>query len=51
MVIPQGLLEEVVDKGLEQEHLDQWQMDQIKRGVALSGLAPMPRNDGKSSNN
>jgi regulator of RNase E activity RraA len=51
VVIPQGLLEEVVDKGMDQEHLDRWQMDQIRRGVALSDLAPMPRNDGRSSNN
>jgi regulator of RNase E activity RraA len=51
VVIPQGLLEEVVDKGMDQEHLDQWQMDQIKRGVALPDLKPMPRNDGRSSNN
>jgi regulator of RNase E activity RraA len=51
VVIPQGLLEEVVDKGMEQEHLDQWQMEQIKRGVALPDLAPMPRNDGKASKN
>jgi len=51
VVIPQGLLEEVVARGMDQEHLDQWQMDQIKRGVALPDLAPMPRNDGKSSKN
>jgi regulator of RNase E activity RraA len=51
MVIPHGLLEEVVNQGMEQEHLDKWQMDQIKRGVALPDLAPMPRNDGKSSHN
>ena len=48
VVIPPLLLEEVVAKGMEQEHLDQWQMDQIKRGVALPDLAPMPRNDGRS---
>ena len=33
----------------EQEHLDQWQVEQIKRGVALSDLAPMPMDDGKPS--
>ena len=49
VVIPQGVLEEVVAKGMEQEHLDQWQMDQIKRGVPLSELAPMPMDDGKPS--
>jgi regulator of RNase E activity RraA len=51
IVIPSAFLEEVVVLGLEQEHLDKWQMDQIKRGVALSDLAPMPRNDGRSSKN
>ncbi len=51
MVIPQAFLEEVVVLGMEQEHLDKWQIDQIKRGVALPDLAPMPRNDGKSSKN
>ena len=25
------------------ERLDEWQMDQIKRGVSLSALAPMPK--------
>jgi regulator of RNase E activity RraA len=49
VVIPQGVLEEVVAKGMEQGHLDQWQMEQIKRGVALSDLAPMPVDDGKPS--
>ena len=49
VVIPQGVLEEVVARGTEQEHLDQWQMEQIKRGVALSDLAPMPVDDGKPS--
>ena len=49
VVIPQGVLEEVVGRGMEQEHLDQWQMEQIKRGVALSDLAPMPVDDGKPS--
>jgi regulator of RNase E activity RraA len=51
VVIPSAFLEDVVALGMEQEHLDQWQMDQIKRGVALPDLAPMPRNDGKSANN
>jgi regulator of RNase E activity RraA len=51
VVIPQGLLEEVVAMGMDQEHLDQWQMEQIKRGVALSDLAAMPRDDGRSSKN
>ena len=51
VVIPPALLEEVAAKGMEQEHLDLWQMDQVKRGVALPDLAPMPRNDGKTQRN
>jgi regulator of RNase E activity RraA len=51
VVIPSAFLEEVVKLGTEQEHLDKWQMDQVKRGVALPDLAPMPRNDGKSPRN
>jgi len=51
VVIPSAFLEEVVKLGMEQEHIDKWQMDQIKRGVALPDLAPMPRNDGKSAKN
>ena len=51
IVIPSAFLEEVVELGLEQEHLDQWQMDQIKRGVALPDLQPMPRNDGRAVKN
>ena len=51
VVIPSAFLEEVVRLGLEQENLDRWQMDQIKRGVALPDLAPMPRHDSKSVKN
>jgi regulator of RNase E activity RraA len=51
IVIPSAFLEEVVELGLEQENLDQWQMDQIKRGVALPDLQPMPRNDGRAVKN
>jgi regulator of RNase E activity RraA len=45
VVIPSAMLEEVVVLGLEQELLDRWQMDQVKRGVALPDLAPMPRSE------
>ena len=51
VVIPAGMLEEVVVLGLEQELLDKWQMDQVRRGVALSELAPMPRSDSESVKN
>jgi regulator of RNase E activity RraA len=43
IVLPSGLAAEVVAAGLEQERLDEWQMEQIKRGVSLSTLAPMPK--------
>jgi regulator of RNase E activity RraA len=43
IVIPSALVAEVVAAGLEQERLDEWQMDQIKRGISLSALAPMPK--------
>ena len=43
IVLPSALAAEVAAAGLEQERLDEWQMDQIKRGVSLSALAPMPK--------
>jgi regulator of RNase E activity RraA len=43
IVIPSALATEVAEAGLEQERLDEWQMEQIKRGIALSALAPMPK--------
>jgi regulator of RNase E activity RraA len=43
IVLPSGLAIEVAAAGLEQERLDEWQMEQIKRGVSLSALAPMPK--------
>lgn len=43
IVIPSALVAGVAAAGLEQERLDEWQMDQIKRGISLSALAPMPK--------
>ena len=43
IVIPSALATEVAAAGLEQERLDEWQMEQIKRGVSLPALAPMPK--------
>ena len=43
IVVPSALATEVVEAGVEQERLDEWQMEQIKRGVSLSALAPMPK--------
>ena len=50
VVIPSGLAEQAAAGGAEQERLDAWQMEQVLRGVALPGLAPLPnrRNDVKS---
>ena len=43
IVVPSALAADVAAGGLEQERLDEWQMNQIKRGVSLSALAPMPK--------
>ena len=47
VVIPQGLLAEVVSLALEQERLDDWIMSEVKAGVALPGLYP-PNADNKA---
>jgi regulator of RNase E activity RraA len=43
IVLPSALAADAAAAGLEQERLDEWQMEQIKRGVSLSELAPMPK--------
>ncbi len=43
IVVPSALADDIAAAGLEQERLDEWQMDQIKRGVSLSALAPIPK--------
>jgi len=43
VVVPSGLAAEVAKRGLDQERLDAWQMEQVARGVALSELAPLPK--------
>jgi regulator of RNase E activity RraA len=43
IVVPFALAVDVAAGGLEQERLDEWQVEQIKRGVSLSALAPMPK--------
>lgn len=48
IVVPSALAAEIATAGLEQERLDEWQMEQIKRGVALSALAPMPKDGSRS---
>jgi regulator of RNase E activity RraA len=48
IVVPSALATEIAAAGLEQERLDEWQMDQIKRGVSLPALAPMPKDSSRS---
>ena len=43
VVIPSALAEEAAKAGAEQERVDEWQMEQIKRGVSLANLVPMPK--------
>ncbi|MEO7135531.1 MAG: ribonuclease activity regulator RraA, partial [Vicinamibacterales bacterium] len=40
VVIPAALVEEVTALAVEQERLEGWIMDEVKRGVALPGLYP-----------
>jgi len=49
VVIPAALAEEVAAKGFEQERTDEWQLEQVKRGVALSDLTPMPPDNVKTT--
>jgi regulator of RNase E activity RraA len=43
IIVPAGLAHEVAAAAAEQERLDEWQLDQVKRGVKLSELAPMKK--------
>jgi regulator of RNase E activity RraA len=43
IVVPSGLAREAAEAGAEQERLDEWQLDQVKRGVKLSEIAPMKK--------
>jgi regulator of RNase E activity RraA len=43
IVVPAGLAREAAQAGAEQERLDEWQLEQVKRGVKLSELAPMKK--------
>ena len=40
VVIPQALLDAVVEAAVEQERLEAWIMDEVGKGVALPGLYP-----------
>jgi regulator of RNase E activity RraA len=39
-VIPQALLDAVVEAAVEQERLEAWIMEEVGKGVALPGLYP-----------
>jgi regulator of RNase E activity RraA len=41
VLIPAALIDEVVKLGPEQERMEQWIMDEVKRGRPLPGLYPM----------
>jgi regulator of RNase E activity RraA len=41
VVIPAALVDEVVNLGPDQERMEQWIMDEVKRGRPLPGLYPM----------
>ena len=45
VIVPAGLADQAVSKGLEQERLDVWQMEQVNRGVALNELLPLPKRE------
>jgi len=45
VIVPAGLAGQAASKGIEQERLDVWQMEQVNRGVALNALLPMPKRD------
>ena len=47
VVIPQGLLAEIVSLAVEQERLEDWIMSEVKAGAALPGLYP-PNADNKA---
>ena len=43
VIVPSGLAQEAAEAAAEQERLDEWQLEQVKRGVSLRDLAPMPK--------
>lgn len=43
IVIPAGMAEQVAIEGAEQERLDEWQLSEVKRGVALPDIGPMKK--------
>jgi regulator of RNase E activity RraA len=45
VIVPAGLADQAASKGLEQERLDSWQMEQVNRGAALNELLPLPKRE------
>jgi regulator of RNase E activity RraA len=43
VVVPVGMAEAVAEEGLAQERLDAWQLAEVKRGVALPDIGPLPK--------
>ena len=41
VLIPQALIEHVLDEGAEQERIEGWIVDEVNKGAALPGLYPM----------
>jgi len=41
VVIPQALVDDVVAQAPEQERMENWIMDEVRKGAALPGLYPM----------
>jgi regulator of RNase E activity RraA len=40
VVIPQALLDGVVEQAVEQEHMETWIMGEVEKGASLPGLYP-----------
>src|SRR3546814_11358397 len=41
VVVPQALIQEVAELGLEQERLEGWIMKEVQNGAKLPGLSPI----------
>ena len=41
MLIPQAMLEHVLNEGVEQERMEAWIVNEVNDGAALPGLYPM----------
>jgi regulator of RNase E activity RraA len=41
VLIPQAMLEHVLNEGVEQERMEAWIVNEVNNGAALPGLYPM----------